>query len=243
MKRTRKGNSPGTARNNAAEPARAPLPEPAPDQLGVDAELNWRIVELLQEDGRMPFSTIAEKTGVSEGTIRNRVNQLRADNVMAVTASVSPEAFGYRWNSTCFLKVNAAANLDKRSDKRFNSHSRANEYALAQVGTWSFKEGKGALRSMVAIERYSRSSSACPAKRPAARRFSSDPYLTSNPAAVFGPTPLAPGIRSDASPLSAMKSGTCAGSTPYRSRTSAGPILAISPALIGCRMVVLVDAR
>jgi len=117
MKRTRKGNSPGTARNNAAEPARAPLPEPAPDQLGVDAELNWRIVELLQEDGRMPFSTIAEKTGVSEGTIRNRVNQLRADNVMAVTASVSPEAFGYRWNSTCFLKVNAAANLDKLAQR------------------------------------------------------------------------------------------------------------------------------
>jgi sarcosine oxidase len=117
MKRTRKGNSPGTARLSAAEPARAPLPEPAPDQLGVDAELNWRIVELLQEDGRMPFSTIAEKTGVSEGTIRNRVNQLRADNVMAVTASVSPEAFGYRWNSTCFLKVNAAANLDKLAQR------------------------------------------------------------------------------------------------------------------------------
>ena len=117
MKRTRKGNPPGTVRLSAAEAARAPLPEPAPDQLGVDAELNWRIVELLQEDGRMPFSTIAEKTGVSEGTIRNRVNQLRADNVMAVTASVSPEAFGYRWNSTCFLKVNAAANLDKLAQR------------------------------------------------------------------------------------------------------------------------------
>jgi Lrp/AsnC family transcriptional regulator for asnA, asnC and gidA len=117
MKRTRKGNAPVPTRGNENGPSRAPLPEPAPARLDVDAELNWRIVELLQEDGRMPFSTIAEKTGVSEGTVRNRVNQLRADNVMAVTASVTPEAFGYRWNSTCFLKVNASANLDKLAQR------------------------------------------------------------------------------------------------------------------------------
>jgi Lrp/AsnC family transcriptional regulator for asnA, asnC and gidA len=94
-------------------PVTGSLPELASDHLGEDAVLNLKIVSLLQEDGRMPFSTIAEKTGVSEGTVRNRVNQLRAANFMAVTASVSPEAFGYRWNSTTLLKVNPAANIDK----------------------------------------------------------------------------------------------------------------------------------
>jgi len=114
MKRTRtKKGAPES--ESAARPH--PLPEPANGELDEDGELNWKIVSLLQEDGRMPFSTIAEKTGVSEGTVRNRVNQLRADNVMAVTAAVIPEAFGYRWNSTTLLKVNAAANIDKLAQR------------------------------------------------------------------------------------------------------------------------------
>jgi Lrp/AsnC family transcriptional regulator for asnA, asnC and gidA len=116
MKRTRR-NRPAADAGTAPDRVHAPLPEPAQDQLGEDNELNRKIVSLLQEDGRMPFSTIAEKTGVSEGTVRNRVNQLRADNVMAVTASVSPEAFGYRWNTTTLLKINASANIDRLAQR------------------------------------------------------------------------------------------------------------------------------
>ena len=112
MKRTRKKKA-ATEGDPTAGRLHPSMPEPAPGELEGDGELNWKIVSLLQEDGRMPFSTIAERTGVSEGTVRNRVNQLRADNVMAVTAAVSPEAYGYRWNSTTLLKVNAAADIDK----------------------------------------------------------------------------------------------------------------------------------
>jgi Lrp/AsnC family transcriptional regulator for asnA, asnC and gidA len=112
MQQTRGKKHPAPA-GDVETPLTGSLPVLASDRLGEDAELNLKIVSLLQEDGRMPFSTIAERTGVSEGTVRNRVNQLRAANVMAVTASVSPEAFGYRWNSTTLLKVNAAASIDK----------------------------------------------------------------------------------------------------------------------------------
>ena len=112
MKPNRRKKSASPA-DDADVPLTGSLPELAPGELGDDVELNLKIVSLLQEDGRMPFSTIAERTGVSEGTVRNRVNQLRAANVMAVTASVSPEAFGYRWNSTTLLKVNPAASIDK----------------------------------------------------------------------------------------------------------------------------------
>lgn len=85
----------------------------APDHLNEDEQLNWKIISLLQEDGRMPFSTIAEKVGVSEGTVRNRVKQLRDDNFMEISTAVLPQAFGYHWNSIVFIKLNAGASLDE----------------------------------------------------------------------------------------------------------------------------------
>ena len=71
-----------------------------------------------------------------------------------------------------------------------------------------------ALLFMVAIERKSRSVSACVGKRPAVRAASSVPYFRSRAAAPAGPTPRAPGSLSDGSPRNAMKSGTWFGSTP-----------------------------
>ena len=102
----------------ATVPRKAVSAEPhAPSHLDADAEINWKIIELLQEDGRMAFSTIAEKIGVSEGTVRNRVNQLREENAMQISASVLPEAFGYRWNSVVFIKLNSSANIDKVAER------------------------------------------------------------------------------------------------------------------------------
>jgi Lrp/AsnC family transcriptional regulator for asnA, asnC and gidA len=95
-----------------ARPAAAAAPGPAVEDPGSEVELNWKIISLLQEDGRMPFSTIAERVGVSEGTVRNRMKQLRDDNVMQITAQVLPEAFGYHWNSVVFLKLCGKESLD-----------------------------------------------------------------------------------------------------------------------------------
>ena len=68
-------------------------------------ELNKKIIALLQQDGRMPYSTIAAEVGVSEGTVRNRVRQLLDDNVITIQAEALPEAFGYGFNALAFLKV------------------------------------------------------------------------------------------------------------------------------------------
>lgn len=103
MKDAKRGKS--AAKTRPAEP-------PATARLDDDADLNWRIISLLQEDGRMPFSAIAEKLGVSEGTVRNRVNLLREQNVLQITAAASPLAFGFHWNSVVFIKLNAGANLE-----------------------------------------------------------------------------------------------------------------------------------
>ena len=97
---------------------------------------------------------------------------------------------------------------------RVQARSDAKAAARAQSGSASATGGSGAPGSSVAIERYRRSSSAWAAKRPSTSIASSDSYWPSSEAAVFSPTPRAPGIRSDGSPRSAMKSATCSGSTP-----------------------------
>ena len=127
----------------------------------------------------------------------------------------------------------AVRSFISRSASWLRPHARARSAALVQVGFCVAREGNGAFRFIVAIDRKRRRSSACAGKRPAARMLSKVPYRFSRSAAPFGPTPRAPGNLSEGSPRKAMKSGTCSGSTPYRSRTSAGPIRAISPARTG----------
>ena len=75
-------------------------------------ELNRRIIALLQQDGRMPYSTIAAQVGVSEGTVRNRVRQLLDENVITIQAEALPHAFGYNFNAVTFIKVAAGAKVD-----------------------------------------------------------------------------------------------------------------------------------
>ncbi len=62
---------------------------------------------------------------------------------------------------------------------------------------------------------------------PPPRSRARDPaYCSSNAAAVFAPMPAAPGMPSDLSPRSAMRSGTWLGATPTHSATPAGSTVA-----------------
>jgi DNA-binding Lrp family transcriptional regulator len=45
-------------------------------------EINQEIIEHLREDGRASFTEIAEKIGVSEGTVRNRVQKMQENNII-----------------------------------------------------------------------------------------------------------------------------------------------------------------
>ena len=53
------------------------------------------IILELQKNGRMAFTEIAKKLGVSEGTIRNRVSRLLADKVIQIVAMVDPSQVGF----------------------------------------------------------------------------------------------------------------------------------------------------
>ena len=67
--------------------------------------LNREIVALLQEDGRMPFSSIARTLGVSEGTVRSRVGQMHKANLIHFITVVNPLALGYTAWSMLGIKV------------------------------------------------------------------------------------------------------------------------------------------
>jgi DNA-binding Lrp family transcriptional regulator len=45
-------------------------------------ETDARILEILKDNGRESFTEIAEQVGVSEGTIRNRVEDMKEDGVI-----------------------------------------------------------------------------------------------------------------------------------------------------------------
>jgi Lrp/AsnC family transcriptional regulator for asnA, asnC and gidA len=58
-------------------------------------ELDTKIIELLQEDGRASNAGIARKVGVSEGTVRRRLRRLIQDEYIRVVALLDPARMGY----------------------------------------------------------------------------------------------------------------------------------------------------
>ena len=68
-------------------------------------ELNKKIIALLQLDGRIPYKDIAGELGVSEGTIRNRVNRMKDANVLRIVALADPVAIRYQSDAMIGIKV------------------------------------------------------------------------------------------------------------------------------------------
>jgi len=57
---------------------------------------DWKIIAMLNKDGRMPSAEIARKLGnVSARTVTNRINALLEDGLINIRAIVNPEAVGY----------------------------------------------------------------------------------------------------------------------------------------------------
>jgi Lrp/AsnC family transcriptional regulator for asnA, asnC and gidA len=53
------------------------------------------IIELLQEDGRMPYTKLAAVVGLSEAATRQRVQRLVDDNVVQIVAVTDPLRLGF----------------------------------------------------------------------------------------------------------------------------------------------------
>ncbi len=56
-----------------------------------------KIIELLSQNSRMPYTEIAKKLGVTETTVRKRIEELEKKGVIKkYTIEVDPEKLGYR---------------------------------------------------------------------------------------------------------------------------------------------------
>ena len=75
-------------------------------------DLNQKIIQLLEQDGRMAFKEIAKLLDVSEGTIRNRVNGLRANNQLRIVAMADPVASEYQTDA--MIGINVASGVTPR---------------------------------------------------------------------------------------------------------------------------------
>jgi Lrp/AsnC family transcriptional regulator for asnA, asnC and gidA len=71
----------------------------------VEERLNSEIVKMLEQDGRMAFSEIAQKLKVSEGTIRNRVNGMKEAGMLRIVAIADPRATEYKADAMVCVKV------------------------------------------------------------------------------------------------------------------------------------------
>ena len=66
-------------------------------------EIDREIIRLLQYDGRMPFTEIAEKVGISESSARRRVNQMTSDGVLQIVGIADPQDLG--WNEAGMIGI------------------------------------------------------------------------------------------------------------------------------------------
>jgi Lrp/AsnC family transcriptional regulator for asnA, asnC and gidA len=70
-------------------------------------ETDREIISYLQYDGRMPFTEIADKIGISEGAVRRRVKILTKEGVLQIVGIVEPQFLD--WNAAGMIGVNVQA--------------------------------------------------------------------------------------------------------------------------------------
>lgn len=75
------------------EPHIPPTRPSADEPIDID-DVDRKLVDLLRQDGRMPYADLADHVGLSRGATRARVLRLLDNGVVAVTGMVNPTAIG-----------------------------------------------------------------------------------------------------------------------------------------------------
>jgi Lrp/AsnC family transcriptional regulator for asnA, asnC and gidA len=68
-------------------------------------DLNKRIIEHLQRDGRMSYASLAKIVGLSEAAVRQRVQRLLDAGVMQIVAVTDPLSLGFARQVMVGIKV------------------------------------------------------------------------------------------------------------------------------------------
>src|SRR5947209_9716532 len=75
-------------------------------------EIDHRIIEALQQDGRRPFTKIAADLGISEASVRQRVSNLINNQVMQIVAVTNPIKLGFPLASMIGIRVSGERLLE-----------------------------------------------------------------------------------------------------------------------------------
>lgn len=79
-------------------------------------ETDMRIIRLLQKNGRMSNTEIAKQTGVSETTVRYRLQRLTKEEFIQIVAMVNPLKIGFGIEGSIRIKADIKA-IDKVAEK------------------------------------------------------------------------------------------------------------------------------
>ena len=83
------------------------------------SELDKRIIEHLQEDGRRPFTQIASDLGVSEAAVRARTGKLIERGILQVVGVTDPLKLGFQQMAMIGVRCEASqADRGGRGDRR-----------------------------------------------------------------------------------------------------------------------------
>ncbi len=75
-------------------------------------DLDRTILHFLQQDGRKPFTEIAQHLDISEGTVRNRVSRLIEDGILRIVAVADPSKLGFTVSAIIGVSVQGG-NIDQ----------------------------------------------------------------------------------------------------------------------------------
>ncbi|PRI12364.1 Lrp/AsnC family transcriptional regulator [Leucobacter massiliensis] len=78
---------------------------------GAMDEIDTTILALLGRDGRRPFTSIASQLGLSEGTVRNRVQRMSDSGMLVFVALCNPLSLGLQ-ALRLFISVDRAAHIE-----------------------------------------------------------------------------------------------------------------------------------
>jgi Lrp/AsnC family transcriptional regulator for asnA, asnC and gidA len=68
-------------------------------------DVNKRIIDQLQQDGRMSYAALAKRIGLSEAAARQRVQRMLDTGVMQIVAVTDPLTLGFRRQVMIGLKI------------------------------------------------------------------------------------------------------------------------------------------
>ncbi len=105
-------------------------------------EKDRKIIEILEQDARTPFTEIAKMLGVSEATVRKRIARLEREGVIVrYTIEVDPLKLGYTTVTILGLDVepehflDAARKLAEMDEVRWVATSTGDHMIMAEIWT------------------------------------------------------------------------------------------------------------